>query len=213
MSIDTIGGAGHQRAIILAGSNGQCVHLFRLHDQNLIDFISQQPVQHGNGEGVSLLQLIQVGEQPGAGQPPVRGQHAMAALPADGQAAALQMAHGHVQHIRRRTVIDGQFHADSVDVDIAHDAHAVDVQDFLIIHPRVGQALIFRHGRVQRRQRPVIVLRLLKGGVVIPAGHAGQRVLICADGPGLVQGIPVIARRGIEQDTHAQQKHGHQQQR
>ena len=128
-------------------------------------------------------------------------------------AAALQMPHGDIQYTGVGSVVNRQFHADRVNVDIAHNSRAVHVQQLLIggQFRALGQALILRQRKGQSGQRGVVRIGGFEIRGVILLGHLGQRILIRADGAGLVQRIPVIAHRRIQQNTHAQQEHRHQQ--
>ena len=103
-----------------------------LHDQNLINFIGQHFVQHPEHEDISLCQLVQVGEQLGAGKTPVAGEDAVGALPANGQAGPFQVPHGDLQDRFLRPVIDGQRAINAGDFNIAHDAEAGHVQEALV---------------------------------------------------------------------------------
>ena len=96
VGIDAVGGAGHQGAVVLAFYNFQCGGILRLHDEDLIHLIGQDLIQHPQKEGIPLPELVQVGEQLGAGQTPVTGEDAVGALPAYRQAGPFQMADGHL---------------------------------------------------------------------------------------------------------------------
>ena len=96
VGIDAVGGAGHQGAVVLPLRDFQRGGILRLHDEDLIHLIGQNLIQHPQEEGIPLPELVQVGEQLGAGQTPVTGEDAVGTLPAHRQAGPFQMAHGHL---------------------------------------------------------------------------------------------------------------------
>lgn len=133
MGIDAIGGAGHQSAQVLPGLDLQRVHLGGLYNEDLVHLVGQHLVQHPDGEGVPLHDLVQIGKQLGAGQASVAGEHAVGALAAYGQAGPVHMAHGDLQNGFGGAVVDGQGHIDIGDLDIAHNARAAEVQKLFIL--------------------------------------------------------------------------------
>ena len=94
VGVDAVGGAGHQGAEILPFDDPQRARLLGLHDQDLIHLIGQHLVQHPEQEHIPLLQLVQVGEQLGAGKSPVAGEDAVGALAAHRQAGPFQVPDG-----------------------------------------------------------------------------------------------------------------------
>ena len=76
-------------------------------------------------------QLVQAGEQLGAGQAAVAGEHGVAVFAADGQRGRLDMADAFLQDLLAGAVVDGQVNADLGDGDAAH--HAVHIQDLFVI--------------------------------------------------------------------------------
>ena len=120
------------------------------------------------------------------------------------------MSDGCLQNALLRAVVDGQYHVDLLDVDIAHDAAAVKVQ--LVV---VGGLFFVGHVPVD----PV----LSKAGVVIPRPvedltvlvgiHIRHMLRICHHSPGLVEGVPIIRKRRICQKTDADHHNAHKSDR
>ena len=76
-------------------------------------------IQDGDLEGVAGFQTVQVGKELGGGEAPVGRHDAVGAFAADRQAGTLEVSHAAAQHIVGGAVVDGQFHADLVDLHIA----------------------------------------------------------------------------------------------
>ena len=85
------------------------------------------------GERIALLQLVQAGEQPGAGQSGMPGHHRMRGLAAHRQRTARDMAGRDLQDALVGAVVDRQAHLDAGDGHIAHHTRAGDVEHALVI--------------------------------------------------------------------------------
>ena len=96
MGIDAVGGTGDQGAVVLPLFNAQVIQLIWLYGADLIHLVGQGLVQNPQNEGIPLCQLVQIGEQLGAGQTPVAGQDAVGPRPAGGQGGAFNMAHSNL---------------------------------------------------------------------------------------------------------------------
>ena len=92
MAVDAIGRAGDKCAVLLALLNGKVVQFVGQHSADLIHLVGQCLVQHSQQEYVALGQLIQIGEQLGAGQTAVAGQDTVRTLAAGRKRGALHMA-------------------------------------------------------------------------------------------------------------------------
>ena len=208
MGVDAVGRAGDQGAVVLALLDGQIAHLRRQDDAYLVYLVGQRLIQYLEQEEVSRHQLVQVREQPRAGQAPVAGKHAVGPLAPYGQGGPLHVAHGDLQDRVARAVVDGEGAFDLRDVDIAHDAGAGDIQAVLI------ELLIFFGKKVGVglfRQGGVVGLRFAPDPVVVRVVHGGHGVGVAGDGPRLVERVPIIAQRRVDQQAHAHDQHRDQE--
>jgi len=63
MSIDAVGGAGHQCDIVLSGGDGQIVHLMGEDDVDLLELGGQNLIEDGDGQGIGDDEVVEVGEE------------------------------------------------------------------------------------------------------------------------------------------------------
>ena len=106
------------------------------------------------------------------------------------------MAHGDLQHALVHAVVDGQRDLELRDLDVAHDAGTGNIQQRLILRqifpglPQrvfpLGQPLVISLG-----SRPHLVVI-----IIVQRGHA---LGVGGDGVGLVEGVPVVADAGVQQ--------------
>ena len=71
----------------------------RLNNENLVDFIGQHLVQHAEGEGIAVGELVKVGKELGGGQPSMRREGGMRPRFASRQACALNVTDGDLKHV------------------------------------------------------------------------------------------------------------------
>ena len=209
MGVDSVGRAGHQRAVVLPGENSQGLHVLRLHHQDLIHLIGQRLVQHPEQEHIPHRQLIQVAEQLGAGQAPVAADDAVGTCPAHRQGGALHMAQRHLQYSLAGAVVDGQVHAQVRDFQRRHDAGARHVQQAV-----VDGAGLIRHVEAVAglREGRVVGLSGLPRCLVAGRIQLGHLLRVGHDHPGLVEGIPVVADCRIQQQGEPCHEYQHEQQ-
>ena len=188
LGIDPVGSAGKQGDIVLSILWLKFPYLPRIHDTDLIHFVGQQTVQHGNREGIAFRQLVQVGKQPGAWQPPVGRQDAMVSFASYRQAGALQMSHRCIEHCLRCTVINRQLQADTRDMDISHHSIPGYVEDIVIpLCPGIidqGSGYLF--------QRLVVSVCCGKFGFIVLLRQIGNDCFIICDGSGLYPAVPPV---------------------
>ena len=122
--VDAVGRAGKQGAQVLALNYLQGRHVLRLHDKNLVHLVGERTREHRDSEGVAHLHLVEVGEEPRGGKPPVCGEHSVGGGPAHRQAAPLKVAHARSQGGVGRAVVDRQPHIEPVDGDVTHHVGA-----------------------------------------------------------------------------------------
>ena len=92
--VNAIGCAGDERTQIHAVIDLQCADVVRLDNENLVDFVSQHLVQHAEGEGIAVGELVKVGKELGGGQPSMRREGGMRPRFASRQACALNVTDG-----------------------------------------------------------------------------------------------------------------------
>ena len=120
----------------------------------------------------------------------------MGAFAAHGQAGPFQMAHGDLQDRFLRTMIDGQRAINAGDFNIAHDAKTGHIQKLLVFFLLcVAQKV----GVVPFCQRRIVGLCGGPDFVILILVQICDFLGICGNGPGLVEGVPVIADRGVQQ--------------
>ena len=120
----------------------------------------------------------------------------MGAFAAHGQAGPFQMAHGDLQDRFLRTMIDGQRAINAGDFNIAHDAKTGHIQKLLVFF-LLGVAEQVRIDPIG--QRCVVAFGRGPDFVVLILVQICNFLGICGNGPGLVEGVPVIADRGVQQ--------------
>lgn len=203
MRIYAIGGAGYKGAVILGGVDGERIHLIRKDYQNLVDLIGIGLIENLDYEGVTKGEAVKVGEELGRGQTTVPGKDGMTASAADREGGALDMTDSYLEHGFIGSVIDGERAADDGDFDIAEDAVAGDIEKRFILG-----AFLVGHG---------ISILFLNEGLIIGVGgfkklvifiiiHIGNFFGIDGDCPCLVEGIPIIADRGIKHQSQTGKK-------
>ena len=205
MAVDAIGRAGDKCAVLLALLNGKVVQFVGQHSADLIHLVGQCLVQHPQQEYVALGQLIQIGEQLGAGQTAVAGQDTVRTLAAGRKRGALHMADGDLQNRLVRAMIDGKVTLYFGNLDVAHDAVVRNIQqgfiDLLLLlgHDKAACAVV-QCFIVSACIRPNLVIR----GIV----QIGHLLGIAGDGAGLVERVPVIADGRIQQQQRSGKKRG-----
>ena len=193
MGVDAVGGAGHQGDVILAVHHLEVVGLGGQYNGDLVHLISQHPVQHRDGEGVAHFQLVQIGEQLGAGQAAVSRNDRVGAAAAHRQAGALQVACGNLQHAIAGAVVDGQLHTDLFNGDVAHNAGAGHIQRDVVAGEPVGMEQRVRVGGDLRIER----ICRLEIGAVVGIGQLVHVLGIGGHSTGLMQLVDVIAEGGV----------------
>lgn len=184
VGVDAVGRAGDKGAVVLPVLDRQVAEFLRLDDADLVHLVGQGLVQHVEDEGVPFRQLVQVGEQLGAGQPAVAGQHRVGAGAAHRKAAALDVADADLQSGLVGAVVDGQIDVDLVDLDVADHVGAGHVHGGVVL----GQLLVRKAEAVGFAGQGGVVgpgLReQLVVGVVVQGGHLFS---VAGDGAGLVE--------------------------
>ena len=125
------------------------------------------------------------------------GEDAVGILPPHGQGGAGNMAHGDLQHALLHPVIDGKTNFDFGNFDGAHHPGAGNVQDGGVFL----QLLVGGHpvDLFQLGQPDIIIPGLVQKDLVAGIVDLGHAFCVGGDGPGLMEGIPIVADRGIQQ--------------
>ena len=166
-----------------------------LDNEDLVDLVGQDLIQDMQHKHIANLELVKIGEEPGAWQAPVSGEHTVASRTANGQAGPVQMPHGDLQDGLLSAVIDGQHHIDHGDLDIAHDAVAADIQQgFVDLLLLVRQKEIV--GTVE--QRLVIILGGVPKFLILCVIDICHLFLVAGNGPGGVERVPPIGEGGVQ---------------
>ena len=204
MGIDAVGRAGDEGAQILIGVDFQPLGLIGQDNADPVHFVGEDLLHGAQAENITLRDLVKIREQPGRGQAAMSGQNAVGALSAHGQRTALDMSHGDLQHLFIRGVIDGQADAEGRDLHGAHDARARHIQGL-----KIAGVLLRR--RVPAVGKPaqifVELLRLLPQRFVSVAVHVGDRFHIGGNRRALMEGVPVVADGGIQQQRQAKDQY------
>ena len=188
--VDGVGCAGDQGTQVLPRNNAQIPRLLRQDDADLIHLVGQHLVQRPDDEGITLGQLVDIGEQTGRRQTTVSGQDTMGTRAADGQRRALDVADGDLQDAVIRAMINGQGAADLLYFNIPDDTASVNIQLFLVLGPlflreigpaatRLGDLLVVGVGALQQFFITVLV-------------HVGHRFRVVDHDLGLPVTVPPV---------------------
>ena len=189
VGVDAVGGAGHQGDVILAVHHLEVVRLGGQYNGDLVHLVGEHAVQDRDGEGVAYFQLVQIGEQLGAGQAAVGRNDRVGALAAHRQAGALQVTCRHLQHAIAGAVVDGQLHTDLFNGDVAHNAGAGHIQRIFIGRKTTRKIQRVRVGG----DLCIEIVCRLEIGAVIGIGQLVHVLGIGGHSAGLVQLVDVIA--------------------
>ena len=196
MGIDAVGRTGDKGAEVLPFCDLEDLHLVGIDDDDLVDLIGQGLVEDAHEEDVAQLDLIEVGEELGAGQAAMARQNAMAGRAADGKRRALDMADGDLQYGGVDAVVDRQRHLDVGDLDIAHDAAARDIQQAFVF----GALVVAHHiAVVFVGQGSIVVEGVLPDVGIVDLVDLGDHLCIVGDHLRLMQGVPIVGEAGIQQ--------------
>ncbi len=200
MGIDTVGGAGHERDLVLAGDDGELVGLGGENDEDLLDLVGEDFIQDVDGEGIALDDLVKVGEKPCARQPPMPGNDGMGGRAADGKAGALDMPGRDLQDALRGAVINGQLHVDIGDGHIAHDAGAGDIENVVI----AGDGIEIREGCVEVCKLFIVGVGFGKEFFRLAVVHLSDYFFVVQHNLVLIMSIPPVGKRGVKHhgETH-----------
>ena len=128
VGVDAVRRAGEQRHIIAVPGGQQAVHPVGLHNGDVIDGVSQPLAENIQTEFVPDLEPVEVRKQQRARQSAVARQHAVGPRTADGQTRSREVSHALLEHVLARAVVDRQADGDFRDLQIAHHAAAVRVE-------------------------------------------------------------------------------------
>ena len=209
VGVDAVGGAGDEGEVVLLRVDLELGHLGGEHDADLVDLVGDRAVEDGDSPVVAGGQLVKVGKEPGAWQAAVAGDGAVGPDAADGEARPREMADGDLQHGLVGAVVDGQGDVDFRDVDVAHDAGAVDIQQGVVF-------LLFLLAHVPEHAAFAELFVVLFGGLedlLVAVGvELGDRLGVARDGTALVEAVPPVGEGGIDQQPHPDQRHEQHQQ-
>ena len=206
MSVDAVGRAGDERDVVGALLQVEVAHVGGVHDADLVHLVGAGPVEDGDGEGVALHELVEVGEELGRRQAAVARDRRVRGGAADGQRRALDVPDGHLQDALVHAVVDGQVDADGADLDVAHHAGAREVEDGAVL-------LLLGLGHI-------VAVGLVDEALVVGHGLGDHRVLLLlgdlldgldvrGDGAGLVVAVPPVGEGRVGDDGDAEQQEGH----
>ena len=196
MGVDPVGGTGYQCTVVLSRFDQEILGVVRFHDGDFVHLVGKDLVEDTEQEDVPFRKFVQIGEKFGAGETSVTGDDAVVSGAAHGKACPFQMSHGDLQNGFGGAVVDGEGAADGRDLHVAHDAVAGEIQvgvvgRFLFLREKVGGCAA------------------VKGQVVgfgfLPDAGVFFLIDVChffgvgSDGPGLGEGVPVIADCGVQQ--------------
>lgn len=203
VGIHTVGCAGHEGDLVLTGDDGELVGLGGENDKDLLDLVGEDFIQHVDGEGVALDDLVKVGEKPCARQAAMPGNDGMGGRTADGKAGALDMSGRNLKNALGGAVVNGQLHVDIGDGNIAHDAGAGDIEDVVIARNfvKIGKRCI------ERGELAVIVAGFGEHLVVLLVVKLGDRFLVAGNDMGRHVLVPPIGEGRIEHhgESHEEQ--------
>ena len=210
MGVDAQRRAGHQGHEVAVGVGPQLLGLLGLDDLGLHHAVGQHLAEDLGGEGVPRLDLVEVGEHGGVGQPAVPGDHRARAGPAHGQGGPLQVPQALQEGLVGGAVVDGQVQVDGRDAQTGHEAGAVGVQDGVVVQAAAagapGPGGNVRIGLQERTDGQGVVVGVglgdLGGGIGIDIVHAGG--VVGHDLGLVVLGHPARRRR-VGQGQHADQ--------
>ncbi len=205
--VDAVGRAGEQGAQVLALHDLQGRHVLRLHDEDLVHLVGEGAREHGDGEGVAHLHLVQVGEEPRGGKPAVRGEHGVGGGAAHRQAAPLEVAHAGGQDGVGRAVVDRQVHAQLLDGDVAHDVGGRDAERLVVLG---REDAVTGQGGTEGRQVRVVGVGLGKEPLGHRAVHVAHGRAVVGHGAGLHLGVPPVRHAGIQHDGAPYEKDQHE---
>ena len=210
VGVDAVGRASDKRTQVFSGLNLQGSDVLRLDDQDAVNLVGQNLVEHADDERIAFDNLIEIGKQLCAGQSAMAGEDAVCAFAADRETCPVQMSDRDLQNGIAGAVVDRQRDVDGRNLDIAHDAGAADVQQTLILRLLLlGQ----EKAVFPRQQRPVIILRRrqqLVIGVLVQRLHVLRVIRHSLRG---VAGVPVVADGRIQKQGHACKQHEDQRNR
>ena len=207
VGVDAVRRAGDQRTQVLALLDQQRLGVLRLDDQDLVDLIGEGLVKHADHEDVACDELVEVGKQLCRGQAAVTRDDTVAALAAYGQARPFEVADGDLKDVLLGAVVYGERDLDVRDLDIAHYAGAVDVQELIVSHLLLVREQIAVGAPYEAG---VILLRLREDALIQLGVHVRDLIRIVGDGARRCERVPVIAYRGIKQQGQTYKEYDHQ---
>lgn len=202
MGIDAIGGAGHQRHIVLVRNDRKLLDLMGQDDEDLLDLIGEHLIKHGDGEGITDHELVEVCKKSCRGQSSVGGEYAVSACTADGEGCSLKMTDRNVQLSLAGAVVDRKLNTDLGNADITHDTGTGDVECI----PIAADVVIMNEGGIDGKQAAVISMCQLKNIAVIGVVDLCDRLAVGSDGTALGFGIPPVTDGRIEHHGETHQK-------
>ena len=219
MGVDAVGRAGEQGYIIFSRYNLksalQRLHIILIHHiKNLVHLIGQRLIQYMNIKFISPHHLVDIGKQTGAGQSSVGRQNAVGILPADRQLRAVHMANTGLQHILRRTMVNGKLYINSGNRQISHHSVTGNVQHlpvfrtgqvFLQIAESVSVYVVAGQGFVK------ISGQLPLSGIVLRLQNR-HRLFIAGNQLTLPVGVPLVGDRRVGKNAKPCQENQPEQQ-
>ena len=98
VGVDAVGRASDKRTQVFSGLNLQGSDVLRLDDQDAVNLVGQNLVEHADDERIAFDNLIEIGKQLCAGQSAMAGEDAVCAFAADRETCPVQMSDRDLQN-------------------------------------------------------------------------------------------------------------------
>ena len=132
VSVDTIGGAGEQCAVVLAVFDEKIIDFIGLDYCYPVHLISKNLRHYCQCECIAYFHLIKIGEKTGTGKSSVARYNAVCGLSAYRKTGSREMSRSDLENVLIYSVIHRKLYSYLVDINVSHNACTRDIKSTVI---------------------------------------------------------------------------------